>query len=442
MEKNGHRRARKEGKRRATNWTALASGTEYLWQNQLITRGYTFHEQLDPIGLIHMNGRVYDPEIGRFLSADIAIQDISNSQSLNAYSYVMNNPLSFTDPSGFFLRGLFHKIGNFFRSIGHAIGRVVRSSIGRAILQIIACANPAAAFTCPAAAVGLTLAAGGSIGQALIAGAFAWAQLPGSEGGLDIWGAVGTAVARSGTELAGTIVTHAVVSGALSVAQGGSFVSGAISGAVGSVGSALGAKFGVDPITRVAISAATGGTASVLSGGKFANGAVTSAFATMYNDLRDHGAAMAAAEVGASMVPGVGEAMDLSVVFGSGYSVGERLLAGGSLFANILTGGLLPNAGGLIRGAEHLSDDVIRVTKEGVAIPSDAKYAIPSRYAENPYRTGSYGEVVDGKFVERLRIDPATPPGMKGPNYSHYHNDNGRGHYSPRPGDRDPGFPR
>lgn len=34
------------------------------------------HEQLDPVGLIHMNGRVYDPELGRFLSPDIAIQDI------------------------------------------------------------------------------------------------------------------------------------------------------------------------------------------------------------------------------------------------------------------------------------------------------------------------------------------------------------------------------
>ena len=44
-----------------------------------------------------MNGRVYDPEIGRFLSADPFIQDATNSQALNAYSYVLNNPLSFTD---------------------------------------------------------------------------------------------------------------------------------------------------------------------------------------------------------------------------------------------------------------------------------------------------------------------------------------------------------
>lgn len=48
-----------------------------------------------------MNGRVYDPELGRFLSADPLVQSPHNSQSYNRYSYVFNNPLSYTDPSGF-----------------------------------------------------------------------------------------------------------------------------------------------------------------------------------------------------------------------------------------------------------------------------------------------------------------------------------------------------
>jgi RHS repeat-associated protein len=64
-------------------------------------RGFTGHEHLNEIGLIHMNGRVYDPLIGRFMSADPFIQDPSNSQSYNRYAYVMNNPLSLTDPSGY-----------------------------------------------------------------------------------------------------------------------------------------------------------------------------------------------------------------------------------------------------------------------------------------------------------------------------------------------------
>ena len=64
-------------------------------------RGFTGHEHLADLGLIHMNGRLYDPVIGRFLQADPIIQAPHNAQSHNRYAYVMNNPLSFTDPSGF-----------------------------------------------------------------------------------------------------------------------------------------------------------------------------------------------------------------------------------------------------------------------------------------------------------------------------------------------------
>lgn len=65
-------------------------------------RGFTDHEMLDEVGLIHMNGRVYDPVIGRFLSPDPFIQAPDFTQSLNRYSYALNNPLSLTDPSGYF----------------------------------------------------------------------------------------------------------------------------------------------------------------------------------------------------------------------------------------------------------------------------------------------------------------------------------------------------
>ncbi len=65
------------------------------------TRGFTAHEHLDAHGLIHMNGRAYDPAMGRFLSVDPYIQNPRNSQSLNPYSYVLNNPLSATDPTGY-----------------------------------------------------------------------------------------------------------------------------------------------------------------------------------------------------------------------------------------------------------------------------------------------------------------------------------------------------
>src|SRR5690606_31089850 len=64
-------------------------------------RGYTGHEHMDEVGLIHMNGRVYDGKLARFVQADPIIQDPLRVQSLNRYSYVWNNPLNATDPSGF-----------------------------------------------------------------------------------------------------------------------------------------------------------------------------------------------------------------------------------------------------------------------------------------------------------------------------------------------------
>lgn len=48
-----------------------------------------------------MNGRVYDYNLGRFLSVDPIIQSPGDSQSINPYSYIMNNPLAGTDPTGY-----------------------------------------------------------------------------------------------------------------------------------------------------------------------------------------------------------------------------------------------------------------------------------------------------------------------------------------------------
>ncbi|HSX52565.1 MAG TPA: RHS repeat-associated core domain-containing protein [Cellvibrio sp.] len=80
----------------------LANNDNYRIANKPITtRGFTGHEQLAEVGLIHMNGRIYDGALGRFVQADPIIQDPLRVQSLNRYSYVWNNPLNATDPSGF-----------------------------------------------------------------------------------------------------------------------------------------------------------------------------------------------------------------------------------------------------------------------------------------------------------------------------------------------------
>jgi RHS repeat-associated protein len=58
----------------ATEWQAIAATTR---------RGYTGHEALDNVMLVHMNGRVYDPRIGRFLSADPYIDGADTTQGWN-----------------------------------------------------------------------------------------------------------------------------------------------------------------------------------------------------------------------------------------------------------------------------------------------------------------------------------------------------------------------
>lgn len=81
--------------------TYSAWGRQTVDKNTIgLHRGYCGHEMLDEFQLINMNGRLYDPMIGRFLSPDNYVQMPDNSQSFNRYSYCLNNPLKYTDPSG------------------------------------------------------------------------------------------------------------------------------------------------------------------------------------------------------------------------------------------------------------------------------------------------------------------------------------------------------
>ena len=80
-----------------------AWGQQTINRNNIgFLRGYTGHEMLPKFGLINMNGRLYDPQIGRFLSPDNYVQEPYSSQSFNRYSYCMNNPLKYVDPDGEF----------------------------------------------------------------------------------------------------------------------------------------------------------------------------------------------------------------------------------------------------------------------------------------------------------------------------------------------------
>jgi RHS repeat-associated protein len=116
-----------------------ASPTSF--HQQVGRREFTGHETIPSVGLVNMNGRVYDPVLGRFLSPDPNVQFVADLQSYNRYSYVLNNPLAYTDPTGYFISGWFDTAVN----VGLALGAVTLCgatsgagcAIGFAIAQVI-----------------------------------------------------------------------------------------------------------------------------------------------------------------------------------------------------------------------------------------------------------------------------------------------------------------
>ena len=304
------------GKRRQVNWVPINDPAGYM--PLVTTRGFTNHEQLDTVGLVHMNGRVYDPELGRFLSADIVVQDVTNLQAWNAYSYVLNNPLSMTDPTGFFFKAIFKAIGNFFKAIFRAVGSVLRAiaqiPIVGAIIKIATCGigGPVGIAACVGVSAGLAIGAGGSLADALTAGAF-------SAFTMGVWNVVGgvlDAVKDTAVHLyyIAKPIVHGAIQGALDVVRGGEFSTGFITGALGAIGGLLAVEVpGFRNIKgwqgrsiRSAIAGAFGGVGSKLTGGKFTNGFVSAAFAHMWNQerhLREPPSGTKIAPYGEKLVP-------------------------------------------------------------------------------------------------------------------------------------------
>ncbi len=261
------------GQRRdATNWEEVDTSNLMIdlgptFDISRSTRGFTGHEMVDSVGIVHMNGRIYDPLLGRFLQSDNYVQDPTNTQSHNRYSYVWNNPLNATDPSGEFVFTLF------------AVAVIAKGSFDAwAIGAIIAAATTA---------------------DAIIAGAdYSDAFLTGIISGVSAgaFAGVGTVLSgKAGTSLGSywlpvKVVAHGTIGGMTAVLQGGKFGHGFAAAGFTAVATPFNNNGYVDRTSngfswrRVALGASIGGSASKLSGGKFANGAVTSAFASIVSE--------------------------------------------------------------------------------------------------------------------------------------------------------------
>jgi RHS repeat-associated protein len=245
-------------------------------------KGYTGHEMADAVGVIHMGGRVYDPLIGRFTSADPILQAPGDLQSYNRYGYVGNNPLSRTDPSGYsWLGNALHRGEGWLRQNWRSVAMIaIAVATPYAAVWAFNVGNIAALSITQAALAG---AVGGFAAGMIGSGGDLQAGLIGAASGAAFAG-IGQTVGKGATwknasQMFKKVIAHGVGGGASSVAQGGRFGQGFLSTGVSAFfAPGIDQVAGGNPALGTLASAALGGTTAALGGGKFANGAVTAAF--------------------------------------------------------------------------------------------------------------------------------------------------------------------
>ncbi|MCC1495823.1 RHS repeat-associated core domain-containing protein [Alcanivorax sp. 1008] len=318
-------------------------------------KGFTGHEMLDEVGLIHMGGRVYDPTLGRFLSTDPVVQQDYNLQNYNRYTYVLNNPVSYTDPTGYFLQAavaytvfavgvttvLAVAASPYIATayfLARELGRLAaKNKFGGQLLQIVAvggcviggggpgCIAMASGWATTAVAVGN----GASFSQALRLGvraaAVAYVAASFAEG-------IGDATTGKGFGIhAEKAFAHGLNGTWASAAMGGEPLSGFASGMVSSV--AGGYASGFDDATAAMITGMAGGLSSAAAGGKFEHGFMLGVVTYLFNHAGDHGQKRCTGRpcpsTGGSQnpyEPGLGDFLELlGDSFMNNFRVGSRL---------------------------------------------------------------------------------------------------------------------
>lgn len=226
------------------------------FDHSITTKGFTGHEMLDEVGVVHMNGRIYDPRLGRFLQADPVIQAPTYTQSLNRYSYVFNNPLNATDPSGYSAI----VAAWAFAAIKTAAVEIVKMIVVKAMVY-------AAATTFIS-----TWVQGANFGDAIAAGAIAGLSAAFSAG-------AGFGLAAVGMEWL-TIPVLSAIGGVAADIQGGDFGLGFAAAGLGTI--LGGVTSNLSGSTRFVVGVVGAGAISKVTGGKFSSGAGTSAFSSLF----------------------------------------------------------------------------------------------------------------------------------------------------------------
>ena len=226
------------------------------WGKQTITlneiglqRGYTGHEMLNEFDIINMNGRLYDPVLGRFFSPDNYVQAPGNSQNFNRYSYCLNNPLKYNDPSGNVF--VIDDTVIAFTVFSVASSMMTASYSGKNVWKAggIAMLSSLATYGIGSACSALVKAGVSSTGAAFI-----------------------------------QMGAHGINSGLISALNGGSFGQGFVTGALSSGMGKLGTMYDWSFATKLAAMTAMGGAVSWATGGSFFEGALRGMEIAAFND--------------------------------------------------------------------------------------------------------------------------------------------------------------
>ncbi|MBL4868565.1 MAG: RHS repeat-associated core domain-containing protein, partial [Pseudomonadales bacterium] len=248
-------------------------------------RGFTSHESIEEVGLINMNARLYDPVIGRFVSADSIVPDPYTPLDYNRYAYVRGNPVVIRDPTGhnpLVLAGLFFAVAHY----GDNPGWQMASSL---ILQLVLMDPTTGFFAGKGIQAGMVRAGAssltvsflktGTIGKKSIESAGLAVLSAGVAHSIGHGWINGKLGANPGW---GTITAlHMVSQGVIADLRGDKFVHGAISALASQIGVEV--TGGRSDFGSTAIVATLGGVASEATGGDFLNGALTAATVHLYN---------------------------------------------------------------------------------------------------------------------------------------------------------------
>ena len=285
-------------KRHVETWRHLASEPVWAGPLAITSKGYTGHEMADEVGVIHMNGRIYDAKLGRFMQADPFVDGATDSQGYNRYTYVRNNPLAYTDPTGYRRSKGLRRLGKIARAsqgvggllFGHnpTFQQAYQFAANIAAGVVAAGCIPCAAGISAAASATSAAALGGNLSQSLESGAKAYATTYISA---HVAGDIGerfkgvNGVGGHNSVLQASF-EHGALSGVMSVLNGGKFGHGFASGFVSKyAGEEIDLKKRIpnSKSTRIFTAGIIGGTVSAATGGKFANGAIQSAIQWAFN---------------------------------------------------------------------------------------------------------------------------------------------------------------